>query len=114
MPAFRSSASTTSRPPWRIASRLTPNSGSNGMWRIPARSTAVRQLHAGIIGAPAPWIAATGIEPKSLQAILAQQPAGVADRWFARLFLFKPVAIAGLALYWIATGIITMGPGAAV
>jgi len=83
-------------------------------WRSPARSTAVRQLAAGIIGAPAPWIAATGIEPQSFEAILAQRPASVADRWFARLFLFKPVAIAGLALFWIATGIITLGPGSAV
>jgi uncharacterized protein YbjT (DUF2867 family) len=83
-------------------------------WRSPARSTAVRQLAAGIIGAPGPWVAATGIEPKSLQAILAQQPSSVTDRWFARLFLFKPVAIAGLALFWIATGIITLGPGSAV
>ncbi len=83
-------------------------------WRSPARSTAVRQLAAGVIGAPAPWIAATGIEPRSLGEILAQQPSSVADRWFARLFLFKPAAIVGLALFWIATGIITMGPGAAV
>ena len=82
-------------------------------WRSPARSTAVRQLAAGVVGAPAPWIAATGIEPKSLEAILAQQPSSVADRWFARLFLFKPVAIAGLALFWIATGVMTLGPGSA-
>lgn len=38
----------------------------------------------------------------------------MADRWFARLFLFKPAAIAGLALFWVATGIITLGPGSAV
>jgi uncharacterized protein YbjT (DUF2867 family) len=83
-------------------------------WRSPARSTAVRQLAAGVIGAPAPWIAATGIEPRSLAEILAQQPSSVADRWFSRLFLFKPLAITSLALFWIATGIITMGPGSAV
>ncbi len=108
------------RPIWRVprgfatvVSALADVLGYLG-WRSPARSTAVRQLAAGVIGAPAPWIAATGIEPQSLEAILAQRPASVADRWFARLFLFKPVAIAGLALFWIATGIITLGPGSAV
>jgi uncharacterized protein YbjT (DUF2867 family) len=82
-------------------------------WRSPARSTAVRQLAAGVVGAPGPWIAATGIDPKSFGAILAQQPASPADRWFARLFLFKPAAIGGLALFWIFTGMITLGPGRA-
>jgi uncharacterized protein YbjT (DUF2867 family) len=82
-------------------------------WRSPARSTAIRQLAAGIVGEPAPWIAATGIAPKSFEEILAQQPSSVADRWFARLFLLKPLALAGLALFWVMTGIVTLGPGRA-
>ena len=80
-------------------------------WRSPARSTAVRQLAAGVVGEPAPWIAATGIEPAGFPAILERQPSGVADRWFARLFLLKPLAILALAAFWIATGIVTLGPG---
>jgi uncharacterized protein YbjT (DUF2867 family) len=107
------------RPIWRVprglgamVSALADLLGYLG-WRSPARSTAVRQLAAGVVGAPAPWIAATGIEPKSLETILALQRSSVADRWFARLFLFKPMAIAGLALFWIATGIMTLGPGSA-
>jgi uncharacterized protein YbjT (DUF2867 family) len=82
-------------------------------WRSPARSTALRQLAAGVVGEPAPWIAATGIKPKSLEEILAQRPSNVADRWFARLYLLKPLAIAGLALFWVITGVITLGPGRA-
>jgi uncharacterized protein YbjT (DUF2867 family) len=82
-------------------------------WRSPARSTALRQLTAGVVGEPEPWIAATGIVPKSLETILAEQPSSVADRWFARLFWLKPLAIAGLALFWIATGAITLGVGRA-
>jgi uncharacterized protein YbjT (DUF2867 family) len=108
------------RPVWRVprglgamVSKAADVLGHLG-WRSPARTTAVRQLAAGVIGAPAPWIAATGIEPKSLADILAQQPSSIADRWFARLFLLKPLAITSLALFWIATGIITMGPGSAV
>jgi len=38
-------------------------------------------------------------------------PAGVQERWFARLYLLKPVAIAALALFWVLTGIIKLGPG---
>jgi uncharacterized protein YbjT (DUF2867 family) len=80
-------------------------------WRSPARSTALKQIAAGVVGEPAPWIKATGIAPKSLDDILAGQPSSVADRWFARLFWVKPLAIAGLASFWSLTGIITLGPG---
>jgi uncharacterized protein YbjT (DUF2867 family) len=80
-------------------------------WRSPARTTALQQLEAGVIGDPAPWIAATGIVPMSLADILARRPASVQERWFARLYLLKPVAVFGLALFWFATGAIALGPG---
>jgi len=66
-------------------------------WRSPARTTALAQLTAGVVGDPAAWMAATGIVPKSLDQILAARPASVQDRWFARLYLLKPLAIAGLS-----------------
>jgi hypothetical protein len=80
-------------------------------WRSPARTTALRQLSAGVLGDPLPWMAATGIRPKSLDDVLAQMPSTVADRWFARLYLLKPVAIGALAAFWLFTGLITFGPG---
>jgi hypothetical protein len=80
-------------------------------WRSPARSTALVMLAAGVVGEPAPWIAATGRAPMSLAQILAAHPASVQDRWFARLYPLKPLAIAGLALFWLASGIIGLGPG---
>jgi hypothetical protein len=80
-------------------------------WRSPARSTSLAQLAAGVVGDPAAWIAATGIKPKGLHDILAAAPASVQDRWFAKLYLIKPVAIAALALFWIATGAFALGPG---
>ena len=80
-------------------------------WRSPARSTALAQLSAGVVGYPAGWMAATGIEPTSLAETLARHPAGIQDRWFARLYLLKPIAIGGLALFWIATGLLALGPG---
>jgi uncharacterized protein YbjT (DUF2867 family) len=82
-------------------------------WRSPARTTALKQLEAGVVGDPAAWIAATGITPMSLDDILARRPASVQDRWFARLYLLKPVAIFGLALFWFVTGALALGPGRA-
>src|SRR5262249_62085014 len=79
--------------------------------RPPARPPAMSQLDVGVIGDPAPWMSATAIKPKSLAAILAEPPAGVQDRWFARLYLLKPLAIVSLALFWIANGLIALGAG---
>jgi len=67
-------------------------------WRSPARTTSLAQLNAGVIGDPARWTAETGIAPKSLDQILAARTASVQDRWFARLYLLKPLAILGLAI----------------
>jgi uncharacterized protein YbjT (DUF2867 family) len=66
-------------------------------WRSPARSTSLGQLAAGVVGDPQPWMTATAIAPKSFDQILAERPAGVQDRWFARLYLLKPLAIFILA-----------------
>jgi hypothetical protein len=82
-------------------------------WRSPARATALAQLSRGIVGDPSAWAGATGIKPRSLEAILAERPANVQDRWFARLYWLKPLAILGLAAFWIATGVIALGPGRA-
>ena len=46
-------------------------------WRSPARATIFAQLAAGVVGDPAPWLAATGVEPKSLDQLLAARPANV-------------------------------------
>jgi hypothetical protein len=51
------------------------------------------------------------VRPKSFDEILAAQPSNVQERWFARLYLLKPIAIAGLSLFWIYTGVIALGPG---
>ena len=76
-------------------------------WRSPARSTSLAQLTEGVVGDPAPWMAATGIAPKSLLQILAARPATVQDRWFARLYLLKPVAIFAIAATSISMGVST-------
>lgn len=80
-------------------------------WRSPVRSTGLAQLAAGMRGDPATWIRSTGIEPLGLERSLARHPATVQDRWFARLYFLRPAAIALLALFWVWTGAVSLGPG---
>jgi hypothetical protein len=80
-------------------------------WRPPIRSTAHREILRGAIGDGGEWQRVTGIAPQSLGAALAAEPASVQERWFARLYLLKPLAIAVFALFWLLTGIVSLGPG---
>ena len=80
-------------------------------WRPPIRSTARREVVRGAIGDATQWKRATGIEPRSLATALAVEPASVQERWFARLYLLKPFAIATFALFWLLTGLVSLGPG---
>ncbi len=80
-------------------------------WRPPLRSTTRAEIGRGAIGDPGPWQRLTGIAPRTLGAALAAEPASVQERWFARLYFLKPVMLAALSLYWIVTGLMTLGPG---
>lgn len=77
-------------------------------WRPPLRTTAIAQLQAGVLGDPSAWRAQTGASLSSLEVTLARLPSTVQERWFARLFLLKPLVIGTLALFWMATGLITL------
>ena len=81
-------------------------------WRPPVRSTILREIRRGAAGDPRQWQEMTGIAPQSLTAALSAEPAGVQERWFAVLYLLKPVVLATLSLFWIATGLISLGPAA--
>ena len=80
-------------------------------WRPPIRTTARRELARGATGDNEAWIRLSGIQPRSLGVALATEPASVQERWFARLYPLKPVAIGVFALFWIATGLVSLGPG---
>jgi len=80
-------------------------------WRPPVRSTARREIVRGAIGDPGAWREATGIEPQPLGAALAAHPASVQERWFARLYLLKPVAYITFLLFWIMTGVVALTVG---
>jgi uncharacterized protein YbjT (DUF2867 family) len=80
-------------------------------WRAPVRTTARKEFVRGAVGDPEPWIAATGIEPTPLATALSLEPASVQERWFARLYIVKPLVLVVLSAFWIVTGIVSLGPG---
>jgi uncharacterized protein YbjT (DUF2867 family) len=80
-------------------------------WRPPVRTTARREIVRGAIGDNGEWKRLTGIEPRRLDEALAARPASVQERWFARLYLLKPVAIGTFALFWLMTGIVSLTVG---
>lgn len=77
-------------------------------WMPPMRSTAIAELRRGVAGDPAGWIAATGIAPKTIGQMVGSRTASIQDKWFARLFLVKALAIASLALFWLVSGFIAL------
>lgn len=54
--------------------------------------------------------ACAGYRRTALDAALVCEPASVQDRWFARLYLLKPLIFVVLSLFWIAAGILSLGP----
>jgi uncharacterized protein YbjT (DUF2867 family) len=93
-----------------IAYRLGDIAGWFG-WQPPVRSTAQNEMVRGAIGDPSRLTELTGIKPVSLEAGLAREPVSVQERWFARLYLLKPLVFGVFALFWISTGIVSLGPG---
>jgi hypothetical protein len=65
----------------------------------------------GASGDAGPWTQLTGIAATDVESALASEPASVQERWFARLYLLKPLVFGVFGLFWIATGIISFGPG---
>lgn len=77
-------------------------------WMPPIRTTAIAELRRGVAGDPQGWMRATGIVPKTLPQMVGQRSATIQDKWFARLFLIKALAIASLVIFWMASGFIAL------
>jgi uncharacterized protein YbjT (DUF2867 family) len=75
-------------------------------WRPPIRTTAFVQLGESIQGSPDAWVHAAGPEPSPLAVTLACYPSSVQEKWFARLWLLKPLIITTLTLFWLASGVV--------
>jgi uncharacterized protein YbjT (DUF2867 family) len=74
-------------------------------WRSPLRSTAMAVMRAGVLGSggTAPHL---GHSLKTLPEMLAAMPSGPQERWFARLWLLKPLILGVLAAFWLASGLV--------
>ena len=77
-------------------------------WRSPVRSTALQEMRRGVDGDPGFWMAATEIVPQTLDDVLRTRPATVQERWFARLYGLKPLAIVVLVVFWCVSGLIAI------
>ncbi|WP_095085396.1 SDR family oxidoreductase [Mesorhizobium sophorae] len=89
----------------RLAAATADGLGLLG-WRSPLRSAALAALARGVTGNAGPWNQICGRPLQPLEATLAAMPAHIQERWFARLWLAKPVIFGCLALFWLASGII--------
>jgi uncharacterized protein YbjT (DUF2867 family) len=76
--------------------------------RTSMRTTALKQLDFDVEGDPSAWLAATGAAPIGFDDYLASAPAGLQDRWQARLGFARPLARWVLGLYWLITGILSL------
>ncbi len=77
-------------------------------WRGPMRSASLEQLRHGVRGDAAEAARHLGIVCGSLDEMLAAEPSGAQERWFARLYFLRPVTLAVLASFWIMSGLIGM------
>jgi uncharacterized protein YbjT (DUF2867 family) len=77
-------------------------------WKSALRSASLGQLSQGVQGETSDGARQLGFEPRTLGQVLASWPSTVQDRWFARLYLLKPLVIAVLALFWTGSGVIAL------
>lgn len=80
-------------------------------WRPPVRMTAQLEMTRGARGDPSAMLKVTGLRPRALEDELRREPASVQERWFARLYLLKPLVIGVSSLFWVGTGLVSLGPG---
>ena len=79
-------------------------------WRPPVRRTAQLEIMRGAVG-DIRHMQKLELQPKSLSEFFAGEPASVQERWFARLYLLKPLVFIVLSLFWVATAFVSLGPG---
>ena len=77
-------------------------------WSPPVRTTALREMMRGVEGDPRLWIAESAFQPMQLSQTLERLPLTIQERWFGRLILLKPLILACLAIFWIASGFIAL------
>lgn len=76
-------------------------------WRSPLRSTAMAVMSEGVLSRRDAQHR-PGQRLSTAAEILDANPSGIQDLWSARLYLLKPLMIAGLALFWMLSGIVPL------
>jgi uncharacterized protein YbjT (DUF2867 family) len=87
----------------RLAARLGDLFGGG-----PLTTTSLRMLNYGNTADPAPFVAATGVTPRSFEKALETDPAQVQDLWHARLYFLRPLLRLVLASFWLGSGLIAV------
>lgn len=80
-------------------------------WKPPVRTTAQSEMRFGATVDSLTWERAIGVKPRDIERELAREPASVQERWFARMYLVKPLIFGVFGTFWIVTGLISLGPG---
>jgi hypothetical protein len=80
-------------------------------WKPPIRSTAIQEMRRGVRGDPQLWMDETGLVPLSARDALSATPATVQEKWFARLYLLKALALVTLVIFWCVSGGIALTLG---
>jgi uncharacterized protein YbjT (DUF2867 family) len=78
-------------------------------WRPPVRSNAQKEIARGAISDST--ASQMPFTPTSLHLALAREPASVQERWFARMYFVKPLILVVIVLFWLATALVSLGPG---
>ncbi len=94
-------------PPWMARPVLALGDAAGWLgWPSALRTTSLRQLDYGAAGRGPPLPNTRGVT-----AFLASEPAGVQDRWQARLYFVRPISVVLLAVVWLVSGFVALGPG---
>lgn len=96
-----------SLPGWfgALAGRVADIAGWLG-WRTALRTSALKVLTSGVKGDSSSYQAATGHKLKSLDETLRHLPSTAQERVYARSMLLFPLALIGLSLFWLVSGLI--------
>ncbi|MDE1149047.1 MAG: SDR family oxidoreductase [Azospirillaceae bacterium] len=93
-------------PRWaRLAARAADALAWAG-WRSPLRTATLEQLRGGISGDGGAMARDLDLVPLGLDQMLAAGPAGVQERWFAKIYFLKPAMLAMLSFFWTVSGLV--------
>ena len=79
-------------------------------WRPPVRTTAQLEIARGAVG-NVEHLQRLQLQPKSLTQFFSGESASVQERWFARMYFLKAIALVILCLFWVSTAFVSLGPG---